>query len=135
MASFVLGEGLIFNSFLHTFRPVDRSSDDLEVIYEELLHIKALSHLSTMVKRELASVLMYEQHPHAGTVLFNQGESGKSWYIILKGSVDVLIFGKVRFVTLNFLFFSVTPSTSTAIAVVFYLVQFLRPIRSTQVPC
>ena len=42
--------------------------EDLEIIYEELLHIKALSHLSTMVKRELASVLVFESHAKAGTV-------------------------------------------------------------------
>lgn len=29
--------------------PAERTSDDLEIIYEELLHIKALSHLSTTV--------------------------------------------------------------------------------------
>lgn len=50
------------------FRPQDRTLDDLEIIYEELLHIKALSHLSTSVKRELASVLVFESHAKAGTV-------------------------------------------------------------------
>ena len=30
-------------------RPGQRTADDLEIIYEELLHIKALSHLSTTV--------------------------------------------------------------------------------------
>ncbi len=49
-------------------RPHERSLEDLEIIYEELLHIKALSHLSTMVKRELASVLVFESHAKAGTV-------------------------------------------------------------------
>jgi len=38
------------------------------MIYEELLHIKALSHLSTMVKRELAGVLEFEAHWNAGKV-------------------------------------------------------------------
>lgn len=50
-----------------------------------------------MVKRELASVMMFEQHQHAGTVLFLQGDEGKSWYIIVRGSVNVLIHGKVRY--------------------------------------
>lgn len=31
------------------FSPAERTADDLEIIYEELLHIKALSHLSTTV--------------------------------------------------------------------------------------
>jgi len=46
----------------------ERSTEDLELIYDELLHIKALSHLSTMVKRELAGVLMFEAHWNAGKV-------------------------------------------------------------------
>nr|XP_060635177.1 rap guanine nucleotide exchange factor 4 isoform X3 [Anolis sagrei ordinatus] len=81
--------------------PGQRTVDDLEIIYEELLHIKALSHLSTTVKRELAGVLVFESHPKAGTVLFNQGEEGTSWYIILKGSVNVVIYGKGVVCTLH----------------------------------
>ena len=27
--------------------------------------------------------------------VFNQGDDGKSWYILLKGSVNVVIYGKV----------------------------------------
>ncbi|ESO82181.1 hypothetical protein LOTGIDRAFT_135052, partial [Lottia gigantea] len=82
-------------------QPTERTSEDLEIVYEELLHIKALSHLSTMVKRELASVLIFESHAEAGTVLFNQGDVGKSWYIILKGSVNVVIYGKGIVCTLH----------------------------------
>ncbi|KAJ8403333.1 hypothetical protein AAFF_G00351050 [Aldrovandia affinis] len=78
-----------------------RTVDDLEIIYEELLHIKALSHLSTTVKKELAGVLIFESHAKAGTVLFNQGEEGTSWYIILKGSVNVVIYGKGVVCTLH----------------------------------
>lgn len=81
--------------------PNERTPEDLEIIYEELLHIKALSHLSTMVKRELASVLVFESHALAGEVLFNQGDEGKSWYIILKGSVNVVIYGKGVVCTLH----------------------------------
>uniref|UniRef100_A0A4W5KA92 Rap guanine nucleotide exchange factor 4 n=1 Tax=Hucho hucho TaxID=62062 RepID=A0A4W5KA92_9TELE len=81
--------------------PGQRGADDLEIIYEELLHIKALSHLSTTVKKELAGVLIFESHAKAGTVLFNQGEEGTSWYIILKGSVNVVIYGKGVVCTLH----------------------------------
>uniref|UniRef100_A0A8C2NNA7 Rap guanine nucleotide exchange factor 4 n=1 Tax=Capra hircus TaxID=9925 RepID=A0A8C2NNA7_CAPHI len=81
--------------------PGQRTMDDLEIIYEELLHIKALSHLSTTVKRELAAVLIFESHAKGGTVLFNQGEEGTSWYIILKGSVNVVIYGKGVVCTLH----------------------------------
>lgn len=46
MFTFVLFEmcACVFNN-----RPGQRTVDDLEIIYEELLHIKALSHLSTTV--------------------------------------------------------------------------------------
>ena len=53
---------------LDSSSPLERTVEDLEIIYEELLHINALSHLSTMVKRELASVLVFESHSKAGTV-------------------------------------------------------------------
>ena len=43
-----------------------RSAEEVELLYDELLHIKALSHLSTMVKRELAGVITFEAHPKAG---------------------------------------------------------------------
>jgi Rap guanine nucleotide exchange factor 4 len=46
----------------------ERTTDDLEMIYEELLHIKALAHLSNSVKRELAAVIVFEAHPSNGTV-------------------------------------------------------------------
>uniref|UniRef100_A0A8C2B6Z9 Zgc:171558 n=1 Tax=Cyprinus carpio TaxID=7962 RepID=A0A8C2B6Z9_CYPCA len=81
--------------------PGQRTAEDLEIIYDELLHIKALSHLSNTVKRELASVLIFESHAKAGTVLFNQGEEGTSWYIIQKGSVNVVIYGKGVVCTLH----------------------------------
>ena len=64
------------------------------------------------MKRELASVLIFESHPFKGEVckrkhrmsaedfilffylVFSQGDEGKSWYIILKGSVQCIIYGK-----------------------------------------
>lgn len=49
-------------------RSHERTTDDLETIYEELLHIRALSHLSNSIKRELASVMVFEAHARAGTV-------------------------------------------------------------------
>ncbi|ENN75507.1 hypothetical protein YQE_08056, partial [Dendroctonus ponderosae] len=95
----------------------ERTADDLEIIYEELLHIRALSHLSNSVKREIASVIVFEAHPKAGTVfyatkiarivgnsnarMFHQGDEGRSWYIIVRGSVDVVIHGKGTVNTLH----------------------------------
>ncbi|XP_031414389.1 rap guanine nucleotide exchange factor 4 [Clupea harengus] len=81
--------------------PGQRTAEDLEIISDELLHIKALSHLSNTVKKELAGVIIFESHAKAGTVLFNQGEEGTSWYIIQKGSVNVVIYGKGVVCTLH----------------------------------
>ncbi|XP_033927315.1 rap guanine nucleotide exchange factor 3 isoform X2 [Melopsittacus undulatus] len=81
--------------------PAQRTEDELELIFEELLHIKAVAHLSRSVKRELASVLMFESHQRAGTVLFSQGDKGTSWYIIWKGSVNVVTHGKGLVATLH----------------------------------
>ncbi|XP_072262629.1 rap guanine nucleotide exchange factor 3 isoform X2 [Pyxicephalus adspersus] len=81
--------------------PYQRTEEELEVIFEELLHIKAVSHLSNSVKKELASVLVFESHAKAGTVLFSQGDKGTSWYIIWKGSVNVVTHGKGLVATLH----------------------------------
>ncbi|XP_047436751.1 rap guanine nucleotide exchange factor 3 isoform X2 [Mugil cephalus] len=81
--------------------PSQRSAEDLEVIYEELLHVKAAAHLSATVRKELAAVLVFESHAKAGTVLFSQGDKGTSWYIIWKGSVNVITHGKGLVTTLH----------------------------------
>lgn len=79
----------------------ERTADDLETVYEELLHVRALAHLSSSIKRELAAVVMFEAHPRAGRTLFRQGDEGRSWYIILRGSVDVVIHGRGTVTTLR----------------------------------
>uniref|UniRef100_A0A8C1W696 Rap guanine nucleotide exchange factor (GEF) 3 n=1 Tax=Cyprinus carpio TaxID=7962 RepID=A0A8C1W696_CYPCA len=81
--------------------PSQRTPEDLEVIYEELMHVKAVAHLSTSVRKELAAVLVFESHAKAGTVLFSQGDKGTSWYIIWRGSVNVITHGKGLVTTLH----------------------------------
>ncbi|KYO20015.1 hypothetical protein Y1Q_0009489 [Alligator mississippiensis] len=81
--------------------PAQRTEDELELIFEELLHIKAVAYLSSSVKRELASVVLFESHARAGTVLFSQGDKGTSWYILWKGSVNVVTHGKGLVTTLH----------------------------------
>ncbi|XP_017586224.1 PREDICTED: rap guanine nucleotide exchange factor 3 [Corvus brachyrhynchos] len=44
---------------------------------------------------------MFEGHQRAGTVLFSQGDKGTSWYIIWKGSVNVVTHGKGLVATLH----------------------------------
>lgn len=81
--------------------PGQRTDEEVDLIFEELLHIKAVAHLSNSVKRELAAVLLFEPHSKAGTVLFSQGDKGTSWYIIWKGSVNVVTHGKGLVTTLH----------------------------------
>lgn len=81
--------------------PDERTPEELMMIYEEILHIKALSHLSDSVKRELAGVLKFEFHRKSQETLFSQGDEGRSWYIIIKGSVDVDIQGQGVVCTLH----------------------------------
>ncbi|RMX42304.1 hypothetical protein pdam_00009874, partial [Pocillopora damicornis] len=73
---------------------MERTPDDLSLIYDELMHVKALQYLSTMVKKELSYAFVLESSFKKGTVLFSEGEEGISWYIILKGSVNVVVHGK-----------------------------------------
>nr|XP_020634675.1 rap guanine nucleotide exchange factor 3 isoform X1 [Pogona vitticeps] len=81
--------------------PGQRTEEELALIFEELLHIKAVAHLSSSVKRELAAVLLFESHAKAGTVLFSQGDKATSWYIIWKGSVNVVTHDKGLVATLH----------------------------------
>ncbi|XP_074126785.1 rap guanine nucleotide exchange factor 3 isoform X3 [Sminthopsis crassicaudata] len=81
--------------------PGQRTEEELDLIFEELLHIKAVAHLSNSVKKELAAVLLFEPSSKAGTVLFSQGDKGTSWYIIWKGSVNVVTHGKGLVTTLH----------------------------------
>lgn len=81
--------------------PRERTANELDIIYEELVNIKALSNFSSLVKKELATYLLFEAHHFSDTVIFRQGDEGDSWYIILKGSVNVSINGKGVVTTLS----------------------------------
>lgn len=52
----------------YSFRSHERTQEELELVFEELLHIPALSHLSTSIKRELAAIIVFESHAQAGTI-------------------------------------------------------------------
>ncbi len=49
-------------------RSHERTQEELELVFEELMHIPALSHLSTSIKRELSKIIVFESHPSSGTV-------------------------------------------------------------------
>lgn len=59
---------LIKLHFSSPARSHERTAEELELVFEELLHISALSHLSTSIKRELATIIVFEAHAAAGTV-------------------------------------------------------------------
>lgn len=82
-------------------RPHERSVEEVDMVFEELQHLKALSHLTNSVKKELAACVRSEHHAKQNTVIFNQGDVGQSWYIILRGSVNVVIVGKGVVCTLH----------------------------------
>ncbi len=84
----------LINTYFLNHSSQDRTANDLDIIYEELLHIKALSHFSSLVKKELAAYLFFEAHSFKDTVIFRQGDEATSWFIILKGSVQVSIYSK-----------------------------------------
>uniref|UniRef100_A0A8B9P8W5 Rap guanine nucleotide exchange factor 3 n=1 Tax=Apteryx owenii TaxID=8824 RepID=A0A8B9P8W5_APTOW len=71
--------------------PTQRTEDELELIFEELLHIKAVAHLSNSVS---VAMLFF-------SAVFSQGDKGTSWYIIWKGSVNVVTHGKGLVATLH----------------------------------
>lgn len=45
--------------------------------------------------------ILYEQNMKHIITVFNQGDEGRSWYILLKGTVDVVIHGKGTVATLK----------------------------------
>lgn len=49
------------------FRTEDRSDDDIEQVYEDIMNIKAFSHLSNTVKKELSGVIAFESHKEKST--------------------------------------------------------------------
>jgi len=65
-------------------RSSERTPEDLELIFEELSEQKALAHLPNSVKRELASVVVFEAHPKSGhTRKYNTLLVRKAHYNIL----------------------------------------------------
>uniref|UniRef100_A0A452GLW4 Uncharacterized protein n=1 Tax=Gopherus agassizii TaxID=38772 RepID=A0A452GLW4_9SAUR len=77
--------------------PAQRTEDELELIFEELLHIKAVAHLSHSV----SAVTWAPWTNHGFFAVFSQGDKGTSWYIIWKGSVNVVTHGKGLVTTLH----------------------------------
>ena len=47
-------------------RPCERTEEDKNMIYEELLNVRALRHLTNAVKREVAACVRLQHHPRPG---------------------------------------------------------------------
>uniref|UniRef100_A0A3Q0S9I3 Rap guanine nucleotide exchange factor 3 n=1 Tax=Amphilophus citrinellus TaxID=61819 RepID=A0A3Q0S9I3_AMPCI len=86
----------------HTTNEKD-SEDELQEALSLLSQLgpdALLTMILRKVRKELAAVLVFESHAKAGTV-FSQGDKGTSWYIIWKGSVNVITHGKGLVTTLH----------------------------------
>ncbi|XP_065898969.1 rap guanine nucleotide exchange factor 4-like isoform X3 [Dysidea avara] len=85
-----------------TKSPDQRTEEDIDFIYEEMVNIKAFSHFSQTVKSELSKCIIIDEFKEqTGRMLFHQGDEGTSWYIIYKGSVNVIVHGKGIVCTLH----------------------------------
>ncbi|XP_013924381.1 PREDICTED: rap guanine nucleotide exchange factor 2, partial [Thamnophis sirtalis] len=68
--------------------PVDRSPQDLEIVYSYLHGMEALSNLREHQLRIMCETVRYERH-EANEVLYYPDDIGTCWYILLSGSVFI----------------------------------------------
>ncbi|XP_069487452.1 rap guanine nucleotide exchange factor 2 isoform X7 [Ambystoma mexicanum] len=68
--------------------PVDRSQQDLEIVYSYLHGMEALSNLREHQLRLMCETVRYERH-EANEVLYYPDDIGTCWYILLSGSVFI----------------------------------------------
>ncbi|KAI3380800.1 hypothetical protein SNEBB_010057 [Seison nebaliae] len=71
-----------------------RTDRDVSHIYNELQNLLVFRNLSQLVRREVCKVVYFEAYPEPDTIIFHQGDESNAWYIILKGSVNIIIHGK-----------------------------------------
>lgn len=67
------GECILTNPCVCVCRPGQRTGDDLEIIYDELLHIKALAHLSNTVSQLGCFSFKAKEH------VFNSARNAREW--------------------------------------------------------
>lgn len=70
--------------------PHERTQADLKALCGAVRSLKAFSHLSEFVLRQLCGVMVIDSF-EAGRNVFRQGEIGTAWYVILVGSIEVKI--------------------------------------------
>ncbi|XP_026124841.1 rap guanine nucleotide exchange factor 2-like isoform X5 [Carassius auratus] len=78
------------NSFRHAIikNPVERTQQDLQIVYSYLHGMEALSNLREHQLRLMCETVRYEQH-EANEVLYYPDDIGSCWYILLSGSVFI----------------------------------------------
>ncbi|XP_022251860.1 rap guanine nucleotide exchange factor 4-like, partial [Limulus polyphemus] len=69
-------------------RPIDRTEEDIELIYNRLREIKAFEHIQSTLLQQMCYYGYYEDLDK-GITLFRQGDRGANWYAVLAGSLDV----------------------------------------------
>ena len=73
-----------------TISPINRTKEQIKRIFPILRNIPAFSKISNFVLEHLCGIITFEVIPKYKLV-FKQGESGTTWYVIFEGSVSVLV--------------------------------------------
>ncbi|KAI9098782.1 hypothetical protein DFS34DRAFT_89345 [Phlyctochytrium arcticum] len=70
----------------------NRSSEDIQILFRGLRHLKAFNNLSNFALVQLLGVLHLNVYA-PNRIVFKQGDEGSDWHVILQGKVDILVAG------------------------------------------
>ncbi|ERE71987.1 rap guanine nucleotide exchange factor 4 [Cricetulus griseus] len=71
-------------------RPLERSSEDVDIIFTRLKEVKAFEKFHPNLLHQICLCGYYESL-EKGITLFRQGDIGTNWYAVLAGSLDVKV--------------------------------------------
>ncbi|XP_062611214.1 rap guanine nucleotide exchange factor 4-like, partial [Saccostrea cucullata] len=71
-------------------RPCDRTGEELDLIYSHLKNLKAFEKFHPSLLQQIC-VYGYYEDLDKGVTLFRQGDIGTNWYIVISGSLEVLV--------------------------------------------
>ncbi|KAL8183483.1 UNVERIFIED_CONTAM: Rap guanine nucleotide exchange factor 4 [Gekko kuhli] len=71
-------------------RPLERSSEDVDIIFTRLKEVKAFEKFHPNLLQQICLCGYYE-NLEKGITLFRQGDIGTNWYAVLAGSLDVKV--------------------------------------------
>nr|XP_026245332.1 rap guanine nucleotide exchange factor 4-like [Urocitellus parryii] len=72
------------------YRPLERSSEDVDIIFTRLKEVKAFEKFHPNLLHQICLCGYYE-NLEKGITLFRQGDIGTNWYAVLAGSLDVKV--------------------------------------------